>query len=364
MFDASAFGAAGDGETDDTAALQKAIDTAAQVHGTVFLPKGFYRISRTLNMTAGALVGAARSLSVLMPMSEGLTGMGVSTPSPVLHVPASGAGKAPAPVVVEMLSIVVWEHSDNVWALWWENEHPDSVYRQCYFYRITECFFGFPHPKPVPVPATQPTIPCKPAADLEHPLNVISGGGAGRFYNFENEDFLYESASYRHLLVQGTQGPLWLYNMNFEHASSEANVEFRDAGNVFVYSLKSEGEWRDLVFKGGLKNPAVALWVRNCSEVNVFSFGGNARPRKTGDTYPPGFAQFPPSLYRLEDSCPLRITNCVDQFQFAPDNDWNFILERYGGSEVLTGHCERPVLFSRQACRRGSGGQEVASLVV
>jgi hypothetical protein len=54
---------------------------------------------------------------------------------------------------------------------------------------------------------------------------------------------------------------------NFEHASSEANAEFSDASNIFVYSLKSEGEWRDLIYHGALNNPAVALWVRNCSEV-------------------------------------------------------------------------------------------------
>jgi hypothetical protein len=54
---------------------------------------------------------------------------------------------------------------------------------------------------------------------------------------------------------------------NFEHASSEANAEFSDSSNIFVYSLKSEGEWRDLIYHGALNNPGVALWVRNCSEV-------------------------------------------------------------------------------------------------
>ena len=54
---------------------------------------------------------------------------------------------------------------------------------------------------------------------------------------------------------------------NFEHASSEANAEFNNASNIYVYSLKSEGEWRDLIYHGALNNPAVVLWVRNCSEV-------------------------------------------------------------------------------------------------
>ena len=58
-----------------------------------------------------------------------------------------------------------------------------------------------------------------------------------------------------------------MLDRNFEHASSEANAEFRNASNIFVYSLKSEGEWRDLIYRGALNNPGVALWVRNCSEV-------------------------------------------------------------------------------------------------
>lgn len=42
MFDARQFGAAGDGRTDDTAALQKAVDAARDGGGIVFIPAGVY----------------------------------------------------------------------------------------------------------------------------------------------------------------------------------------------------------------------------------------------------------------------------------------------------------------------------------
>lgn len=45
VLDARAFGALGDGRADDTAALQRAIDAAAEKHGTVSLPPGTYLCS-------------------------------------------------------------------------------------------------------------------------------------------------------------------------------------------------------------------------------------------------------------------------------------------------------------------------------
>jgi hypothetical protein len=143
VYNAKQFGAKGDGNSDDADAIQAAVDAATATGGTVFLPKGFYRLSRTINMTARALVrrcassataatltlrlqiGAARSLSVLMPMSDGLTGMSVS-PAPVLHFPPQSPGSPPLQQFMSMMSIVTWEHLNTVWALWWQNGHPDS----------------------------------------------------------------------------------------------------------------------------------------------------------------------------------------------------------------------------------------------
>ena len=49
MIDAHDFGVVGDGQTDNTAALQKALDTAAKTRSSVFLPEGTYKTS-TLRM--------------------------------------------------------------------------------------------------------------------------------------------------------------------------------------------------------------------------------------------------------------------------------------------------------------------------
>ena len=335
QINAKDYGAVGDGTTDDAPAIQKAIDVATEKKQVVFLPKGFYRLSRTLNLTCPGLVGTARSLTVLMPMSDGLVGMGTAGEAfPVLHV-----GNTNDFLSISMLSIVTWEHLSNTYALLWENTNPGSIYRQNYFYRITECLFGFPHPTPVPRP--HPTMPCKGSSSLNHPLNLLINGASGKFYNFENEDFLYETPTYRHLMVEHGKD-LKFYNLNMEHSSSESNAEFRNSDNVFIYSLKSEGEWRDIIFNNGQNNPDVAIWVRNCSNFYAYSYGGNLKPLPTGSSYPSNFAQLPPSLYRFENTCPLKVTNLVDQISFPKDDDWNFIYDQFKGDALLSEHCDRP----------------------
>ena len=61
-------------------------------------------------------------------------------------------------------------------------------------------------------------------------------------WNFENEDFLYEGPAYRHMLVVNSASDmLRFYQLNLEHAGSEANCELRGAHKVHIYSFKSEG---------------------------------------------------------------------------------------------------------------------------
>lgn len=65
-------GAKGDGITDDTAAIQAAINAAKLKHGTVFLPPGTYLISSALTIYLGVhLVGASRFGTTLQASATG-----------------------------------------------------------------------------------------------------------------------------------------------------------------------------------------------------------------------------------------------------------------------------------------------------
>jgi len=57
FLNARQFGAAGDGKTDDTQALQRALDAAAETHGAVFVPPGVYLTSELQVRPDTALVG-------------------------------------------------------------------------------------------------------------------------------------------------------------------------------------------------------------------------------------------------------------------------------------------------------------------
>jgi hypothetical protein len=67
-----AFGVRGDGESDDSEALQTALDKAAAAGngGVVFLPSGRYRLTRTLYVWRGLrVIGyGARRLRVRVPL--------------------------------------------------------------------------------------------------------------------------------------------------------------------------------------------------------------------------------------------------------------------------------------------------------
>ncbi|HYC48372.1 MAG TPA: glycosyl hydrolase family 28-related protein [Burkholderiales bacterium] len=61
------FGATGDGRTDDTEAVQRAIDNFAQGHGTIRFPLGTYRITSTITVARDriALLGDGKHVSII-----------------------------------------------------------------------------------------------------------------------------------------------------------------------------------------------------------------------------------------------------------------------------------------------------------
>lgn len=80
-------GATGDGRTDDTAALQKAIDFAAFKNRILFLDHGDYIVTSTINIPAGSRI-VGESYSVIL--SQGAFFNDMSNPKPVVQIGRRG----------------------------------------------------------------------------------------------------------------------------------------------------------------------------------------------------------------------------------------------------------------------------------
>jgi hypothetical protein len=67
-FNVMAYGATGNGTTDDTAAFNSALTAAAAVNGTVFVPPGTYKVSTSLTETTVpiSIIGAGRWQTIIM----------------------------------------------------------------------------------------------------------------------------------------------------------------------------------------------------------------------------------------------------------------------------------------------------------
>ncbi len=69
VFNVIAFGAKGDGKTDDTSAIQAAMNAAAEKGGVVLIPPGKYLVEHSLKVPVGVhLVGSAKSPQYISPL--------------------------------------------------------------------------------------------------------------------------------------------------------------------------------------------------------------------------------------------------------------------------------------------------------
>jgi hypothetical protein len=314
------YSAAGDGVSDDTAAIQRALDE----NGIVFLPKGYYRISRPIDIPVnGALVGVAAHLSVLLPVDGGEFADPAS-PQPVVRT----ADDPAATSTLAFVHLHVPYDVPGAHAVHWRSG-ADSIYRGIWIHRQSVRSNAF-------------------ALDADHPMVVISDNGGGRWYNFEHIDYFFQAPGYRHILVDGIDGPLRFYQLNPERVLSEANMEIRNARDVRIFGLKSEGNYP-------------ALWIRDSDEIEVLGFGGLVSAFEADASYPLGFEPFTPTLFRVERTANFRLVNLWERAEKnlsggwangvytrrSPDS-WHMVYDApSGAAPLLTETMDRPVLYRR-----------------
>ena len=245
-------GVKGDGQTDDEPALAACL----KQHRDVFLPKGYYRLGKTLELNAEQrLVGLSQTHSVLMPTTAGLANAG-SEPQPLVTT-AEGSG-----ATIAFLGINSWWHLP-VFTLRWRST--GGLWRSNYETRVCECMWLANFRKP--------TTPCTKPIPLDVPKTLVQGTGS--FLNFvSDEDILMtDHVNYRHLHVSGvgtranSSDRTRFYELNLEHSQAQANFEVSNSSHVDVYGLKLEGS-------------TTIMWIRDSHDVSLWGLGG------AGDSFP------------------------------------------------------------------------------
>jgi len=310
------FNARGDGKADDTAAIQKAINESE----VVFLPKGYYRISRTITLRPRTkLVGVGQHLSVLVVTGAEGDFADEAKPAPMILT----ADAPEAETVLAFCGLWAPHNIPGAFALNWRCGGK-SVFRAVELYHSQ--IYG-----QQAAPSARRSAP----PPRRHPLVLVTGHGGGNWYNFREGGEYPQAPGYRHLLIEEASGPINFYQLSPQHVSSDFAVELRKAQYVSIFGTKYEGS-----------SPMTR--VADSAHVRLFGHGGNGKP-VAGSV-----------LFKFERSRDFLVANAVEGPTKIGERSlshrlggtdlrlWSMISDESApGVEMRTQPLERPVLYRR-----------------
>lgn len=247
---AHSFGAKGDGQTDDTAALQKAIDSAR----VVYLPLGFYMIRDTLKLRPDTvLIGLHPGMTQLV-LPNGLPNFaGVGTAKPMLESARGGDA------IVSGIGLATGEVNPRAMALLWKAGAASLVDDV----RIqgghgTMLYDG------VRRDPYQKSADFDPANywDRQHPSIWVTDGGGGTFVGVWSPNTFSQAGFY----VSDTETSGRVYQLSAEH-HLRAEIVLDNVANWKFYAPQTEQEVRD-----GMD--AVSLEIRNSRNILFANYHG------------------------------------------------------------------------------------------
>ncbi|MCC2973628.1 glycosyl hydrolase family 28-related protein [Massilia sp. IC2-476] len=244
------FGARGDGRTDDTAALQKAIDSRR----VVYLPLGFYIINDTIRMKPDTvIVGLHPGLTQLVLPNGSPKYAGVDTPRAMLES-AQGSD-----AIVSGIGLASGEVNPRAVALLWKagaNSLVDDV-------RIqgghgTVLYDGSRKDPYQKSPDFDPTAHW----DRQYPSVWVTDGGGGTFVGVWSPSTFAQAGFY----VSNTKTPGKVYELSAEH-HIRAEIVLDKVENWEFLAPQTEQEVRD-----GMD--AISLEVRNSRNILFANYHG------------------------------------------------------------------------------------------
>ena len=241
-------GATGDGKTDDTAALQRAIDKFEKV----FLPNGKYVVSKTLVLHKNTkFFGVAKGHVLIQPSATWLP----VVETPILQTDDSAEGSAYLGDLGIGFNALSLEH-DVFNCLTWRLGRRSIIKS---------------------VSGVQYNAFIRPRSETgDHQIIIFAGNGGGRWYFWPEASTIRhanQGDKFRLMSIIGTHEPLSFYGFNPEHSETTPQVEMIGASNVRVFGTKVESRQND-VFQ-----------ITDCDNILMAGFGGHSGVRDGGSVY-------------------------------------------------------------------------------
>jgi hypothetical protein len=247
---ARSFGARGDGMTDDTAALQKAIDSRR----VVYLPLGFYMISDTLRMKRDTVIIGLHPGMTQLVLPNGLPAYaGVGTAKAMLESAKGGDA------IVSGIGLATGEVNQRAVGLLWKAGATSLVDDLRIQGGHGTVLYDGSRKDPY-----QKSADFDPTAhwDRQHPSIWVTDGGGGTFVGVWSPSTFSQAGFY----VSDTKTPGKVYELSAEH-HLRAEIVLDNVENWEFLAPQTEQEVRD-----GMD--AVSLEIRNSRNILFANYHG------------------------------------------------------------------------------------------
>jgi sugar lactone lactonase YvrE len=244
-------GIEGDGHTDDTLALQKAIDQ----HPVLYFPSGRYLLQDTLTLRPDTVLIGLHPSTTQFDLPDGAVAFeGPDAPRPLLLAPAGGAN------IITGIGIFTGGFNPRAVGLLWHSGK-DS--------RVDDVRFLGGHGTNAPdgtrlnpYNATHSADPNPHRPwDSQYPSLWVDGGG-GTFANIWAPDTFAQAG----ILVSNTTIPGFVYELSSEH-HVRAEIKLKHVANWELYALQTEEE-------SGESQNASSLEIDNSSNLTIANYHG------------------------------------------------------------------------------------------
>ncbi|PHY20146.1 glycosyl hydrolase family 28-related protein [Caulobacter sp. BP25] len=244
-------GVKGDGSTDDTAALQKAIDT----HRVLYLPVGFYRVSDTLKLRPETvLIGLHPAITQLFIPDNNPEHLGVGAVRPILETPRGGDN------ILSGIGLFTGRVNPRASALLWRSGASSMV-------NDVKIMGGGGTPtadgKPLWSAQARSGDPVADGRwDAQYPSIWVTDGGGGTFADVWSPNTFASAGFY----ISDTKTPGYIYQVSVEHHVRNEFV-LDNVENWEFLAPQTEQEVGDGPY-------AVSLEVRNSRNILFANYHG------------------------------------------------------------------------------------------